>query len=320
MRIAILAASTLAIAATAVAQPYPTRPVTILNGFPPGGVTDAVVRAIADKLGRRLGQPVVVENRPGASGTIAATAVARAVPDGHTLLFGVAANLAVAPATMAKPPYDPTRAFTPIVEIARGPYLWLVRDDHRARTMTEFVAWTRANPGKINYASPGPGTVHHLATELFKQQTGADMVHVPYKGGSGLATALLGGEVDGMFESPSAYLPHIRAGRLRALALTGHKRLAALPEVPTLEEQGLPALPVHSWWGIVGPAGLPRDLTTRLNAEIAAALAEPDLTATLARMAIEPTPGTPEAFGAYIANERVRWREFVGKSGLKLDP
>jgi tripartite-type tricarboxylate transporter receptor subunit TctC len=310
----------LAFAATATAQSYPARPVTIVNGFPPGGATDGVVRSIAEKLTKRLGQPVIVENRPGGAGTIAAAGVARAAPDGHTLLFGVAANLAVAPATMPKPPYDPTQAFTPVVEIARGPYLWLVRADHAANDMKEFVAWTRANPGTTNYASPGPGSVHHLATELLKQRTGADMVHVPYKGGSALAAALLAGEVHGMFESPAAYLAHIRAGKLRALAVTGDKRLPVLPDVPTLEEQGLPPLPVHSWWGIVGPAGMPREIVARLNAEIAAALAEPDLRATLGRMAVEPTPGPPEAFGAYIALESARWREFVARAGLKLGP
>jgi tripartite-type tricarboxylate transporter receptor subunit TctC len=250
---------------------------------------------------------------------IAAGAVARAAPDGYTLLFGVAANLAVGPATQKAPPYDPTRAFTPIVEMARGPYIWIVRADHAATDMKQFVDWTRANPGKAHYASPGLGSVHHLATEMLKQKTGASMVHVPYKGGAALAAALLGGEVQGMFESPGTHLGNIRGGKMRALAVTGSKRLAGLSEVRTLEEQGLPALDVNSWWGIVGPAGMPAEIVRRLNADIAAVLGGAELKSALEKLTIEPSPGTPEAFGAHIRAEYTRWREFVATSGLALE-
>ena len=314
----LIALAAIAFATASFGQAYPVRPVTLVNGFPPGGATDTVLRQIASKLGERLGQPAVVENRPGAAGTIGAAAVARAAPDGYTLLFGVAANLAVGPATMKQPPYDPTTAFTPIVEVSRGPYLWMVRADAPARSMKEFIEWTRANPGKANYASPGQGSVHHLATEMLKQKTGADLSHVPYKGGAALTAALLGGEVQGLFDSPTAYLSHLRAGTIRALAVTGDRRFAPLPEVPTLAEQGLPALDVHSWWGFVGPAGMPAEIVARLNAEITRTLADPELKATLAKLGTEPTPSTPEAFRAYIAQEWVRWKEFVATSGLKL--
>jgi tripartite-type tricarboxylate transporter receptor subunit TctC len=301
------------------AESYPAKPVTVVNGFPAGGPTDAVLRQVAAALGPRLGQPVIVENRPGAAGMVAAAAVARAPADGYVLLFGVAANLAVGPATMREPPYDPARAFTPVIEISRGPYLWLVRADNPARDMAEFIAWTREHPGKVNYASPGRGTVHHLATELLKQKTGADMTHVPYKGGAALATALLGGEVAAMIESPSAYLGHIRAGKLRALAVTGGQRLAALPGVATLDEQGIHGVDVESWWGIVGPAGMPASVVQRLNGELAAALAHAELRALLDKMNVVATPGTPQAFGERIAREWQRWRAFVATSGLKLD-
>jgi tripartite-type tricarboxylate transporter receptor subunit TctC len=315
----LIATVLLIFAGAAFAQPYPAKPVTILNGFPPGGTTDTVLRQVASKLGERLGQSIVIESRPGAAGTIAGAAVARAEPDGYTLLFGVAANLAVAPATMRLPPYDPAKAFAPIIEIARAPYIWLVRADVPTRTMAEFVAWAKERPGKVNYASPGQGSVHHLATEMLKQAAGLDMTHIPYKGGPALAAALLGGEVQGMLETASVYIPSIRAGKLRALAVTGGKRLAALPEVPTLAEQGLPGLDVHSWWGFVGPAGLPPAIVSKLNGEIARALGDPEIRATFARTDIEQTPGTPEAFGAYIAQESARWKDFVARSGLKLD-
>jgi tripartite-type tricarboxylate transporter receptor subunit TctC len=306
-------------AGTAGAQTYPSKTVTLVNGFPPGGPTDLTLRQIAAKLGERLGQPVVVDNRAGAAGTIAGAAVARAAPDGHTLLFGVAANLAVAPATMKTPPYDPATAFTPIIEVARGPYLWLVKPAVPARSLQEFVAWAKANPGKVNYGSPGQGSVHHLAGEMYKRIAGIEMTHVPYKGGTTAYTALLGGEIDAMFDSMPAPLPHIAAGKMRALGVTGSKRLPALPEVPTFAEQGVSGVDVHFWWGFVGPAGLPRDIVARLNAEIGRALADPELKATLAKWNIEPTPGTPEAFGAFIVQESRRWREVVAASGLKFE-
>ena len=304
-------------AGAACAQTYPSRPITLVNGFPPGGPTDLTLRQIAARLSERLGQPAVIDNRAGAAGTIAGTAVAHAVPDGYTLLFGVAANLAVAPATMKNPPYDPATAFSPIIEVARGPYLWMVKPSVPAKNLREFIAWAKANPGKVNYGSPGQGSVHHLAGELFKRAAGIDMLHVPYKGGTTAYTALLGGEIDAMFDSMPAPLPHIASGRIRALGVTGSKRLPALPDVPTLAEQGVAGVEVHFWWGFVGPAGMPKDIVARLNAEIARSLADPELKATFAKWNIEPSPGTPEAFGAYIAQESKRWREAVAAAGLK---
>ena len=315
----VLALVGLAVCMSAAAQPYPSRPVTIINGFPPGGATDTVLRLIAAKLSERLGQSVVIENRAGAAGTIAGTAVARAEADGHTLLFGVAANLAVAPATMKNAPYDPARAFAAVIEIARGPYIWMVKPEVPARTMREFIAWAKQNPGKLNYGSPGQGSVHHLASEMLKQATGMEMTHVPYKGGATTYIAMLGGEIDAMFDGMPAPLPHIKAGKIRALAVSGPKRLPALPEIPTLAEQGVAGIDVHFWWGIVGPAGLPKTVVTRLNTEIARALADPEVRATFAGWDIESSPGTPEAFGAYIAQESSRWKAFMAKSGVKLE-
>jgi len=309
---ALLVFVALSFGASAFAETYPSRPIKVLHGFSAGGAPDAVLRQVAARLERSLGTPVVVENRPGASGTIAAAAVARAEPDGYTLLFGVAANLAVAPALAKPAPYDPVTAFTPIVEVARGPYVWLVRADAPARSMSEFVAWARSRPGQLNYASPGEGSVHHLATEMLKRAAGLDIVHVPVS--SGMYLPLLGGQVDAMFDSMPAPLPHLASGKLRALGVTGAKRLAALPDVPTFAEQDLPGIDVNSWWGFVGPAGLPRDVVQRLNAEIGKALADPELAAALAKMAIEPSPSSPEAFGAYLAQEVARWKQVVAKT------
>lgn len=305
-------------ATSALGQAYPNKPVTILNGFPPGGATDLTLRQVSAKLSERLGQPVVIENRAGAAGTIAAAAVARAPADGHTLLFGVAANLAVAPATMKNPPYDPATAFTPIIEVARGPYVWMVKPDVPAKNLKEFMDWARKNAGKVNYGSPGQGSVHHLAGEMFKRAAGLEMLHVPYKGGSTAYTAMLGGEIDAMFDSMPAPMAHFQSGRIRPIAVTGGKRLAALPGVATLAEQGVNGIDVHFWWGFVGPAGLPRDIVAKLNAEVARALGDAELKGTFAKWNIEPSPGTPEAFGAYIAQESKRWRDFIASAGLPL--
>jgi tripartite-type tricarboxylate transporter receptor subunit TctC len=312
-----LLAALLLVAGLAGAQTYPSKPVTLVNGFPPGGPTDLTLRLISAKLAERLGQPMVIDNRAGASGTIAGSMVARAAPDGYTLMFGVAANLAVALATMKDPPYDPATAFSPIIEVARGPYIWMVKPSVPAKNLQEFIAWAKANPGKVNYGSPGQGSVHHLAGELFKRAAGIDMVHVPYKGGTTAYTALLGGEIDGMFDSMPAPLPHIASGKIRALGVTGAKRLQVLPDVPTLAEQGVAGVDVHFWWGFVGPAGMPKGIVARLNAEIARALDDPELKSTLAKWNIETSPGTPEAFGAYIAQESKRWRDAVAVAGLQ---
>jgi tripartite-type tricarboxylate transporter receptor subunit TctC len=303
----------------AAAQTYPSKPVTLVNAFPPGGSTDIIARQLAAKLSQRFGQQVVVDNRAGASGTIGAASVARAEPDGYTMLFGVAANLAVAPAVLKSLPYDPVKSFAPVVEIARGPYVLTVNPSVPAKDLAEFVAYAKQNPGKLNYGSPGQGSVHHLVNEMLKQATGIDMVHVPYKGGAPMYAGVVAGEVQVLIDTMPGPLAHIRSGKIRALGVTGDRRLAVLPAVPSFAEQGVRGVDAQFWWGIVVPAGTPQPVTARLNAEITRALADPEIKATFENQNIDPSPGTPEAFGAWIAAERARWTEVVAKAGIKLD-
>jgi tripartite-type tricarboxylate transporter receptor subunit TctC len=307
------------VAAGAGAQTYPSKPVTLVNAFPPGGSTDIIARQLAAKLSQRFGQQVVVDNRAGASGTIGAASVARAEPDGYTMLFGVAANLAVAPAVLKSLPYDPVKSFAPVVEIARGPYVLTVNPSVPAKDLAEFVAYAKQNPGKLNYGSPGQGSVHHLVNEMLKQATGIDMVHVPYKGGAPMYAGVVAGEVQVLIDTMPGPLAHIRSGKIRALGVTGDRRLAVLPAVPSFAEQGVRGVDAQFWWGIVVPAATPQPVTARLNAEITRALADPEIKATFENQNIDPSPGTPEAFGAWIAAERARWTEVVAKAGIKLD-
>jgi tripartite-type tricarboxylate transporter receptor subunit TctC len=315
----LICAAAAALATGAGAQTYPAKPVTLVNAFPPGGSTDIIARQLAAKLSQRFGQQVVVDNRAGASGTIGAASVARAEPDGYSMLFGVAANLAVAPAVLKSLPYDPVKSFAAVVEIARGPYVLTVNPSVPAKDLAEFVAYAKQNPGKLNYGSPGQGSVHHLVNEMLKQATGIDMVHVPYKGGAPMYTAVVAGEVQVLIDGMPGPLAHIRSGKIRALGVTGDKRLAVLPAVPSFAEQGVRGVDAQFWWGIVVPAGTPQPVIARLNAEITRALADPEIKATFENQNIDPSPGTPEAFGAWIAAERARWAEIVAKAGIKLE-
>ena len=295
----------------------PARPITVLVGFGAGGNPDIAMRHIARRLSERLGQPVVVDNRPGAAGTIAGSAVARAAPDGHTLLFGVAANLAVAPAVMAKAPYDPASAFTPIVEVARGPYVLLVRADLPAHNMREFIEWARANPGRGNFGSPGQGSAHHMAAEMLWRDLGLQIQHIPFS--RSMLSALMAGQVDVMLDNLPGPLGALREGRVRALAVAGPARLPALPDVPTLTEQGVPSPTVGFWWGLVGPSGLAPATVARLNHEVNAILEEADTQVLFTSWGIGATGGTAEAFGGLVTEESARWRTFAAQRGLKFE-
>ncbi len=315
----LVAAALLLVAGAALGQGYPSRPITLVNGFPPGAATDTVSRQIAAVLTKRLGQSVVVENRTGASGTIGAASVARATPDGYTLLFGVLSNLIIGPASIKDIPFDPVQSFAPIIEVARGPYVLVVVPSVPAKTLSEFIDYAKKNPGKLNFGSVGPGSAHHFAGEMLKRAAGIEMVHVPYKGGGPAYAGLLGGEIQALLDTMPGPQPYVQAGTLRALGVAGPKRLPTLPTVPTFAEQGLDGVDVQFMFGVVAPRGTPADIVTKLNSEITQVLADPEVRATLAKQSIEPSPGTPEAFGALIAMEFKRWKEIVAKTGFKAN-
>jgi tripartite-type tricarboxylate transporter receptor subunit TctC len=314
-----------AVAPAARADDYPTRHITLVVPFPAGSGPDVYARLIADKLAPRLGQPVVIENRAGGGGTTGGRAVASAAPDGYTLLFGSTSSVVVAPAVARESPYDPVTAFTPIIQVARGPFLLSVRSDLQINNLAELIAYAKRNPGKLNYGTSGPGSLHHLSTEILKRATGIDMVHIPFPGGAQSWTALQSGVVDMIFDSMPGPISALQSGKARAIAVTGTKHLADLPgvaglaNVPTFEEQGVKGIDVIFWFGILAPAGTPASIIAKLNAALAAVLTDPDLQAKFAQQSIEPAPGTVGDFGQLIAQQARHWQQVVKDAGAKQE-
>jgi tripartite-type tricarboxylate transporter receptor subunit TctC len=299
--------------------PETDKPIKIVVGFAPGGFTDVLARLIAQKLGTALGTTVIVDNKPGATGTIGADLVAKAKPDGYTILMGHFASNSVAPALFPKLPYNVLRDFTPITYVATTPVLLVVNPAVPARDVKTFIEYARKNPGQLSFASSGNGTAQHLAAAQFMYATKIQMVHVPYKGSAAAMTDLLGGQVQLNFESPPNALPHIRTGKLNALAVTSLKRTPLLPDVPTLDEAGLPKFEMSQWFGILGPANLPPAITARLNKEINALLRAPDVVEKIAEQGGEIKGGTPEQFSAFLARDVVKWAELVKSADIKAD-
>ena len=315
-RIALLLFA-LFIGANAVAQDaYPSRPVRFILPFPPGGSTDILGRLIAERLAAGLGQPVVAENRGGAGGNVGAEAAARAAPDGYTLVL-VAPSLAISPSLYAKLNYDPVKDFAPISLVATVPNLMVTHPSVPAQTLQEFIAVARAKPGTMNFGSGGNGTSNHLAGELFNILTGAKLVHIPYKGVNLAMQDVISGQIHLVVIGIPAAAPHIKAGRLRALALIAPQRVPALPEVPTVAEAGLANFEVTTWYGVLAPAGTPPAVIARVNSELAKIMHAPDVKARLAGMATEPRTSTPEEFAAYIKQEMAKWRDVIRKANLK---
>ena len=302
----------------AYSQAYPGKPIRIVIPYPPGGGTDIVIRAVSGRLSERLGQPVVVDNRGGATGTIGSEAVAHAAPDGYTLLAHTNAGITILPHLNKKLPYDPIRDFAPVTMAASSPYLMVVNPKIAATSVAQFIALAKAKPGELNYASSGNGASTHLAGLLFCQMTGVKMVHIPYKGSGPATTELLAGQVQMRFSSIPPVLPHVRSGRLRALAVTSAKRFSLLPEVPTVADT-VPGFEVLSWYGVFAPAGTPPAIIKKLNADFAAALNSPDVKALLATDGSEVVASSPEYFGKVIRAEYARWAPVVKESGAKID-
>jgi tripartite-type tricarboxylate transporter receptor subunit TctC len=305
--------------AGAHAQSYPTKPIRLIVGFAPGGVTDIVSRALGQKLYERLGQQVVVDNRAGGSGTIAAVSTAKAPPDGYTLLMSSISTMATNVSTVQNLPYDPVRDFAPITLALVTPYLATVTAAMPANNLREFIALAKTRPGQFNFGSSGTGGGAHLAVELFKVMAGIGLTHVPYKGSSLALNDLLGGHIQLTFSQPPIVLAHIRSGKLKGLAISSAHRLAALPEFPTIAEAGLAGYEATSWQGIVAPANTPRAILMMLNSEIRGALRLPDIGARLAAEGSEAGDTTPDEFGAYIKREIAKWQRVVTTAGIKID-
>src|SRR6266849_3484076 len=306
-------------ATLAGAQPFPSKPLHLIVPFPPGGGNDTVARAIALQLGPDLGQPVVIDNRPGAGGSVGAELAAKAPADGYTLFLAGVGSHAVNPNFHRNLPYDPVKDFAPISLIASAPSVLVVNPAVPARTIAEFTAYARANPGKLNYASNGNGSAAQLAAAMYETMAGVRMVHVPYKGIAPAMTDLMSGEVQLMFGTVVALVPHIQAGKLRALAVTSRKRSALLPELPTLAESGLPDYEAGSWYGILAPAGTPREAIDRLHGAIVKALKQPDVSKRLAAEGAEVIGSTPDEFAAHIKAEIARVGNVVRAAGIRIE-
>jgi tripartite-type tricarboxylate transporter receptor subunit TctC len=306
-------------AGRAHAQATFTRTIRLVVPFTPGGSTDILARALAPRLQLALGQTVVIDNKPGAGGSIGAAEVAKAEADGHTLLMGHIGTLAVNPALYPKLAYDPQKSFAPVAAVAIVPNVLVVNASQPVKSLGELVARAKASPGRLSYSSGGNGSAAHIAFEYLKQVTGMDVQHIPYKGTAPSVTDLIAGNVDATFTGIPALIGHIRSGRLRALAVSSAQRLASLPEVPTVAEQGHAGFEANQWYGVVAPAGTPEALVTRLNAEINRALALPEVAQQLATEGALPLPGTPKAFGELIAREIPRWAAVVKAGNIKPD-
>ncbi len=304
-------------AAERTAQAYPARPIHLVVPFPPGGSTDILARALALKLAEGFAQAVIIDNRPGAGGSIGAEAAARAAPDGHTIMMGHLGTLAVNPAIYKNLPYDPVKSFAPVALMAMVPSVLVVNPQVPAQSAAELVAYARANPGKLTYGSAGSGSTSHLTTEYFKLATGTDILHVPYKGIGPMLTDLISGQLSLGINGAPAVMAHVNSGRLRALAVTGAKRLPSLPRSPTLDEAGVKGFDASGWYGIVAPAGTPAEIVLRLNSEIRRIMQTPELRARLDAEGAIPAAGSPQEFGAFIASEIARWGAVLKRAGIE---
>ena len=303
----------------AAAQSYPSKPIRFVVPYPPGGPLDTVARLLGQKVSESVKQPVIVDNKPGAGGNIGADAVAKSPADGYTILMGAVATHAINPTLYASIPYDPVKDFQPVTQLASTPNVLIVNNSVPASNVREFIAYAKANPGKLNFGSGSTGSAGHLAGELFKTMAGVDMTHVPYKGAAPAMQDLIGGQVQVMFDNFASANTQMKAGKVKALAVTTAKRSTLAPELPTIGESGLPGFDINTWFGIFVPAGTPRDVVDRLHAEFTRALALPDIRERLVNLGAEPVGNRPEEFAAYIRSEGEKYARVIKASGAKAD-
>jgi len=304
--------------AASAAGSYPSRPVRMIVPFPAGGATDILARALSQKLGEKIGQPVIVDNRPGAGGTIGADAASKATPDGYTLLLATSSTHSIGPAINPKISYSAESDFTPLGYVASSPNIVLVPNSSPAKTMRDFIDHARKNPGRLNYGSSGNGTIVHLTTEYFKAQSETFILHIPYRGTALAMPDLISGKLDVIFDSFVTGMPHVKDGKLRALAVTSLKRTALAPELPTVSET-LPGFESVTWFGLYGPKGLPADLSVKINQALNAALADTDVKDRFARLGAEPTGGTPQAFAGMVRADTAKWKKIIADRKISAE-
>jgi tripartite-type tricarboxylate transporter receptor subunit TctC len=317
--LAIVLGWILAATVAQAAEIYPSKPIRMIVPYPPGGASDIIARMLGQKLSGSLGQPVVIENRAGAGGNIGADAVAKAPPDGYTLLMGNIGPNAISPGLYKTLPFDPIKDFTPISLVSAVPIVLVVHPSLPIKTVKDLIALATATPGRFAYASAGVGSSNHLAMELFKSMANVDLLHVPYKGGGPAMTDLIGGQIGIAFDTLPVVLSHVRSGKLRAIAIAGTRRSELLPGVPTVAESGLPGYSASSWGGVMGPAGMPPAIVSRLNAEIIKVLKQSDFRERLAAEGIEVMGSTPDEFGSFLKAEISKWTIVINTAGIKAE-
>ena len=312
-------AFSLALPAASHAQAYPSKPIRFVVPYPAGGPLDTIARLLGAKVGESVKQPVVVDNKPGAGGNIGADIVAKSPADGYTILMGAVATHAINPTLYKSIPYDPVKDFAPITQVATTPNVLVIHPSMPATNVREFIAHAKANPGKLSFGSGSIGSAGHLAGELFKTTAGVDMVHVPYKGAAPAMQDLVGGQINLMFDNLASALVQVKAGKIKALAVTTSKRSSFAPELPTIAESGLPGFDISTWFGVFAPAGTPREVLDRLHAEFAKALAAPDIREKMVNMGAEPVGNSPGEFSAFVRAEAEKYARVIKASGARVD-
>ncbi len=312
----VVAASTFAMASSYAA--YPEKPIRIVVAYTPAGATDILARTVGQKLNEVWGQPVIIDNRPGANGNIGTEYAAKATPDGYTILMVTAGTHGINPSLYRKLGFDAVKDFEAVSLVAMVPNIFVVNNSLPAKDVREFIAYAKANPGKLNYGSPGNGSTAHLSMELFKSMTGIQMVHIPYKGSAGVLADLIGGQIVATMDNMPPYLPQVKAGKIRALAVSPAKRSAAAPDIPTVAESGVPGYDSGAWFGLVAPAHTPKDVVNKLSRETARILQLADVRARLTDLGAEPVGGTPEQFAAHIKSEIAKWAKVIKEANVEL--